>query len=42
VVAATVPTPNAGNSPASMNGYVGWYRRDFAPSGAFAKYVGAP
>jgi beta-glucuronidase len=38
----TVPNAyNAGNfSQASMNGYVGWYRRDFTlPSGAFAKSV---
>ena len=38
----TVPNAyNAGNfTQASMNGYVGWYRRDFTlPSGAFAKYV---
>jgi beta-glucuronidase len=40
----TVPNAyNAGNfSVASMQGYVGWYRRDFTlPSGAFAKYVSA-
>jgi beta-glucuronidase len=32
---------NAGNfTSASMNGYVGWYRRDFTlPGGAFARYV---
>jgi beta-glucuronidase len=38
----TVPNAyNAGDfSAASMNGYVGWYRRDFTlPAGAFAKYV---
>ena len=34
---------NAGDfSPASMNGYVGWYRKDFTlPAGAFASYVPA-
>jgi beta-glucuronidase len=40
----TVPNAyNAGNfTQASMNGYVGWYRRDFTiPVGAFAKYVSA-
>ena len=40
----TVPNAyNAGNfTRASMNGYVGWYRRDFTlPSDAFAKYVSA-
>src|SRR5205085_11894364 len=38
----TVPNAyNAGDlSAASMNGYVGWYRRDFTlPAGAFARYV---
>ncbi|HTU87368.1 MAG TPA: glycoside hydrolase family 2 TIM barrel-domain containing protein [Solirubrobacteraceae bacterium] len=38
----TVPNAyNAGNfSQASMNGYVGWYRRDFTlPAGAFDSYV---
>ena len=38
----TVPNSyNAGDlSVASMNGYVGWYRRDFrVPAGAFASYV---
>jgi beta-glucuronidase len=38
----TVPNAyNAGDlSNASMNGYVGWYRRDFTlPAGAFARYV---
>ena len=42
---STVPNAyNAGNfTQASMNGYVGWYRRDFTlPSGAFASYVQAP
>ena len=39
-----VSVPNAYNagdlSQASMNGYVGWYRRDFTlPAGAFASYV---
>jgi beta-glucuronidase len=39
-----VSVPNAYNagdfSQASMNGYVGWYRRDFTlPSGAFPPYV---
>ncbi|MBV9604704.1 MAG: beta galactosidase jelly roll domain-containing protein [Solirubrobacterales bacterium] len=39
-----VSTPNAYNagdfSQASMNGYVGWYRRDFTlPANAFARYV---
>ena len=39
-----VSIPNAYNagdeSQASMNGYVGWYRRDFSlPAGAFAGYV---
>ena len=40
----TIPNAyNAGDfSPASANGYVGWYRRDFTlPSGAFARYVPA-
>jgi beta-glucuronidase len=40
----TVPNSyNAGDlSVASMNGYVGWYRRDFTvPRGAFASYVPA-
>jgi beta-glucuronidase len=41
---STTTIPNAYNagdlSPASMNGYVGWYRRDFTvPAGAFARYV---
>ena len=41
---STTPIPNAYNasdfSQASMNGYVGWYRRDFTiPAGAFASYV---
>jgi beta-glucuronidase len=41
---STVGIPNAYNagdfSQASMNGYVGWYRRDFTlPAGAFNKYV---
>jgi beta-glucuronidase len=41
---STVSIPNAYNagdlSQASMNGYVGWYRRDFTlPAGAFASYV---
>jgi Glycosyl hydrolases family 2, TIM barrel domain/Glycosyl hydrolases family 2, sugar binding domain/Glycosyl hydrolases family 2 len=41
---APVSIPNAYNagdfSQASMNGYVGWYRRDFTvPAGAFARYV---
>ena len=39
---ATIPNAyNAGDfSQASMNGYVGWYRRDFTlPAGAFASYV---
>ena len=38
----TIPNAyNAGDfSQASMNGYVGWYRRDFTlPAGAFARYV---
>ena len=38
----TVPNAyNAGDlSQASMNGYVGWYRRDFTlPAGAFSSYV---
>jgi beta-glucuronidase len=38
----TVPNAyNAGDfSTASMNGYVGWYRRDFTlPAGAFPRYV---
>jgi len=40
----TTTVPNAYNagdfSQASMNGYVGWYRRDFTlPAGAFASYV---
>jgi beta-glucuronidase len=40
----TTTIPNAYNagdfSQASMNGYVGWYRRDFTvPAGAFASYV---
>jgi beta-glucuronidase len=38
----TVPNAyNAGDlSQASMNGYVGWYRRDFTlPAGTFARYV---
>jgi beta-glucuronidase len=39
-----VTVPNAYNaanfSKASMNGYVGWYRRDFTvPAGAFSSYV---
>src|ERR1700756_2753722 len=39
-----VSIPNAYNagdfSQTSMNGYVGWYRRDFRlPAGAFARYV---
>ena len=42
----TVSIPNAYNagdfSQASMNGYVGWYRRDFTlPAGAFDRYVPA-
>ena len=40
----TIPNAyNAGDfSPASADGYVGWYRRDFTvPSGAFARYVPA-
>jgi beta-glucuronidase len=41
---STTTIPNAYNagdfSQASMNGYVGWYRRDFTlPTGAFASYV---
>ena len=41
---STTTIPNAYNagdfSQASMNGYVGWYRRDFTvPAGAFASYV---
>ncbi len=41
---STTTVPNAYNagdfSQASMNGYVGWYRRDFTlPAGAFASYV---
>lgn len=41
---STTTIPNAYNagdlSQASMNGYVGWYRRDFTvPAGAFARYV---
>ena len=41
---STTTIPNAYNagdfSPTSMNGYVGWYRRDFTiPAGAFASYV---
>ncbi len=41
---STITVPNAYNagdfSQASMNGYVGWYRRDFTlPAGAFASYV---
>jgi beta-glucuronidase len=41
---STTSIPNAYNagdfSQASMNGYVGWYRRDFTlPAGAFAGYV---
>ncbi len=41
---AAVTVPNAYNagdfSQASMNGYVGWYRRDFTlPANAFARYV---
>jgi len=38
----TIPNAyNAGDfSQASMNGYVGWYRRDFTlPAGAFGRYV---
>jgi Glycosyl hydrolases family 2, TIM barrel domain/Glycosyl hydrolases family 2, sugar binding domain/Glycosyl hydrolases family 2 len=38
----TIPNAyNAGDfSQTSMNGYVGWYRRDFTlPAGAFARYV---
>jgi len=43
---APVAVPNSYNagdlSPGSMNGYVGWYRRDFTlPAGAFAGYVNA-
>ncbi len=41
--AVTIPNAyNAGDfSQASMNGYVGWYRRDFTlPANAFASYVG--
>jgi beta-glucuronidase len=40
--AVTIPNAyNAGDfSQTSMNGYVGWYRRDFTlPAGAFASYV---
>jgi len=41
---STVTVPNAYNagdfSQTSMNGYVGWYRRDFTlPAGAFDRYV---
>ena len=41
---STTTIPNAYNagdfSQTSMNGYVGWYRRDFTlPAGAFASYV---
>jgi beta-glucuronidase len=41
---STVTVPNSYNagdfSTASMNGYVGWYRRDFTlPAGAFGRFV---